>query len=79
LLGELEPDRFVGLLHDHRAGRDSTALRHVVKAQTDQIASAQLAVDGEVGKREVTDSVRQLQPNPDCPYLLHFRRRFLAG
>jgi hypothetical protein len=36
------------LLHDNGAGRNVTALDYIVDAKSNQIATAQLAVDGEV-------------------------------
>jgi len=49
LLGDLELHRPLGLLlHDNRAGGDVTALDHVVDTKPNQIAAAQLAVDGKV-------------------------------
>src|SRR5438067_12203842 len=53
LLGDLKLHRLLGLLlHDNRAGGDVTALDHIMDAKPDQIAPAQLAVDGEVKQRE---------------------------
>ena|SRR5437588_5819418 len=49
LLGDLDlhgPLRF--LLHDDRAGSDVTALYDVVYVKPNQIAPAQLSIDGEV-------------------------------
>ena len=47
LLGDFELHRMLGLLlHDDRAGANSIAMRNVANAQLDQIASAQLAIDG---------------------------------
>jgi len=42
----------------------------IVDAKPDQIAPAQLAVEGEVEQREFAASMAQLQPNPDGPGLL---------
>jgi hypothetical protein len=49
-----------------------------VDAESNQIAAAQLAVDGEVEQREFPGSMIQLQPNPDSPDLFQFERRLLA-
>jgi hypothetical protein len=46
------------------------ALDHVVDAKPNQIAPAQLAVDGEVEQCEFTVSMIQLQSNPDSADLL---------
>src|SRR4249920_2683766 len=71
LLGDLKLHRPLGLLlHDNRAGGDMTTLDHIVDTKPDQIAPAQLAVDGELEQREFPDSMIQLQSNPDGPDLL---------
>jgi hypothetical protein len=71
LLGDFKLDRPLGfLLHDDRPRSDSTALDHIVDAESNQIAAAQLAVDGEVEQCEFTGSLRQLQANPNSPDLL---------
>jgi hypothetical protein len=55
LLGYLKLDRALCLsLHDNGAGGNMTALDHVVNAKPDQIAAAQLAVNREVEKRELS-------------------------
>jgi hypothetical protein len=51
----------------------------IADAQRDQVAAAQLAVDGEVEEGEVAQLVRQLQANPDRSDLPHFQRRLGAG
>jgi hypothetical protein len=49
LFGDLELHRSLGLLlHDNRSRGDVTALDHIVDAESNQIATAQLAVDREV-------------------------------
>src|ERR1022692_13486 len=79
LLGDLKLHRSLGLLlHDNRAGGDATALDHIMDAKPDQIAPAQLAVDGEVEQREFPGSMIQLQSNPDGPDLFQFQWRLLA-
>src|SRR5947207_11811249 len=60
LLGDLKLHRPLGLpLHNNRASGDMTALYYIVHAKPDQIAPAQLAVDGGVEQREL--------PGPDDP------------
>ena len=79
LLGDLKLHRSLGLLlHDDRRGSDPTALDHIVDAKPDQIAPAQLAVDGEVEQREFPGSMIQLQSNPDGPDLLQLQWGLLA-
>ena len=58
LFGDLElhwPLRL--LLHDNCARGDVTALDHIMDAKRDQIAPAQLAVDGEVEQRKFSGSM----------------------
>ena len=54
------------------------ALDHITNAKPNQIASPQLAVDGEVEQREFSGSPGQLQPNPDGPDLFQLQRGLLA-
>jgi hypothetical protein len=54
------------------------ALDHIAYVKPHQVASAQLAVDGEVEQREFAGSMIQLQPYADCPDLLQFQRWLLA-
>jgi hypothetical protein len=44
----------------------------------DQIATAQLAVDGQVKERQVAMVLGQLKPNPDRPDMFGLKRSFLA-
>jgi len=56
LVGQLELHRLLGLvLEDDGAVRDGAAVRDIADAQRDQVAAAQLAVDGEVEECEVTE------------------------
>ena len=49
LFGQLKLNRLVGLLpRANRAASDLTALDGVVHAETDQVAGAQLALNGEI-------------------------------
>ena len=79
LHGQFKLNRPLGLLlHDDRAAGYLTALDHVVHAQPDQIAAAQLAVDGEVEEREFAGSMVQLQSNANGPDLLQLQWGLLA-
>ena len=79
LLGNLKLDRPLGfLLHDDRAGGYPTALDHIMYTECNQVAAAQLAVDGEIEQGEFPDSMSQLQPNPDGPDLFQLQRGLLA-
>jgi hypothetical protein len=78
-LGDLKLHRPLGLLlHDDRARGYMTALDHIVDTKLNQIAPAQLAVDGEVEQCEFPGSMIQLQPNPDGADLLQLQWWFLA-
>jgi len=79
LLGDLKLDRALGLLlHDHRPRRDPSALDDIVDTESNQIAAAQLAVDGEVEQRKLPGSMIQLQANPNGPDLFQLQRWLLA-
>jgi len=68
LLGDLKLHGPLGLLlHHNRAGRDVTSLDHIVDVKPDQIAPAQLAVDGKVEQCAFPGLMIQLQLNPDGP------------
>ena len=47
----------------------------VADAQADEIASAKLAVDGQVEHGEVTDGMRILEVDADGPDVLRLERR----
>jgi hypothetical protein len=54
LLGDFKLHRALGLLlHDDRSRADAITMRNVSDAQPDQIASTQLAVDGQVEQCEI--------------------------
>jgi hypothetical protein len=55
-------------LHDDRPWCYAAALCHIAHPQTNQIA--QLTVDSEIEKREVSPSASQLQADPNCPDLV---------
>jgi pimeloyl-ACP methyl ester carboxylesterase len=58
LLGDFELHRALRLLlHDDRAERYMTTLDHIVDSESNQIATAQLAVNGEVEQREFPRSM----------------------
>ena len=61
LLGDFELHGPLCLpLHDNRAGAYMTALDYIVDAKRNQIASAQLAVDGKVEQCELPGSMIKL-------------------
>jgi hypothetical protein len=80
LLDDLKLHRPLGLLlHNNRAGGNMTALDHIVDAEPDQIASAQLAIDGEIEQCKFPRSMIHLQPNSDSPDVFQLQRRLLAA
>jgi len=46
------------------------AVAHVAHAQSQEIASTQLAVDAEIEQGELSQSALHLQENPNAPNLL---------
>src|SRR5918999_3258609 len=79
LFRDLELHRAVGfLLHDDRSGRHPITLRHVANPQPDEITAAQLAVDGQVEKSKVPNSIGQLKSDPDPPKLFQLEWELLA-
>ena len=77
LFGQLKPNgmaRFA--LHDARPGQDMVALGDILHAQANQVASAQLAVDGRVKEGQIAQPLAQLQRNPDPQISWSFRGGF---
>ena len=66
-------------LHDDRSSRHLAAKRDIPDPDSDQVAGSQLAVDGEIEQREITNPSSDLQADPDGPDLVSFQRRLLAG
>ena len=74
MLGNLKLDRPTGFsLTDGGAVSYLAANANVVDAQLDEVAAAQLTVDGEVEQCEVAPAPLKLEPNADCPDLLWFQ------
>ena len=72
---QLELDGPFGfLLHDNSAIPYATAGDYVTDAYLDHVATAKLAVDGEVEKGPVAQSAMLVEPETDRPYLLRFER-----
>ena len=66
LLREFEPHRPTGLLLPNSCPVSGVAMRsHVVDADGHHVAAAQLAIDGEIKKSEVTGAPLQLKPRPN--------------
>jgi hypothetical protein len=79
LLGNLELDGPACFLLDHSgAVPDMPSYADVVDPEPHQIASAQLAIEGEIEQSEIAATIFKLQPNADRPDLLRFERALLA-
>src|SRR5215217_1133612 len=62
LLGHLEPDRLARLLLAHSRSIDGISVRgNVLHLERDDIAAAQLAIDGQVEHRQLAGSPLDLQ------------------
>jgi hypothetical protein len=57
------------LLHDRRTHANLSSYADILNAETDQIASAQFAVDGEVEHRQVSRVCGELKARTDGPDL----------
>lgn len=78
-LGQLERDGPAGFLLDDGGTRvDAVAEVDVGHAQADEVAAAQLAVDGGVEQGEVAGAALVLQAGTDCPDVLGFEGRLGA-
>lgn len=64
-------------LDDRRTGQDLAAMGHVTNAEGDEIASAQLAVDGQVEQRQIPHLVCVLKMDADGPDVFGLQRRLL--
>lgn len=75
LLGDLELDRMARLLlHHGRAGAHRTVQRDIADLEADEVAAAELAVDGEIEHRQVAGRIRQLKADADSPDMLGLQR-----
>ncbi len=78
-LGDLEPNRFSRLALDDRCALLDMAGRvDVCDHELHQVAAAKLAVDGEIEESEVSDLVRNLETDTDCPNMLGEQWALLA-
>ena len=70
-LKQLELDRPAGLLLDNRGPRpDPTTAEKLANPDFDDVAAAQLAVDGKVEQSSVAKPSFSVEPKPYRPYLL---------
>ena len=71
LLRDLEADGLAGLLlQDRGAGDEMRAVGDIADPQPNQVAAAQLAVDGEVEEGKIANPPANLQPDADAPDVL---------
>jgi hypothetical protein len=78
LLCDLELDRPLSfLLHDRRSAGDSVPVANVANPQLRQIARAQFAVDCQIEHREIANSRRKLEADPNGPDFPELQRRLL--
>ena len=66
------------LLHNRGTLSDAPTCGDIGDPQGDQIAAAELAVDGQVEKREIPHPLVHLQTHADRPNLLERERGFLT-
>ncbi len=70
---DLELYRLPGfLLHDHRTFQDLHTVGNVTYPELYQIAASEFTVDCQVEERKITDSIGDLESNPDSPDFLEF-------
>jgi hypothetical protein len=77
---DLELHRSAGLLLDHhRPGANVVTGDQRTDLEFDQIAAAQLAVDGRIKQRSVANATRAIQEEPDGPNLPDLERSLRAN
>jgi hypothetical protein len=78
-LDDLEADRFTRLaLDDRSAVLDLSGSIDVSDLQFYQVAAPQLAVDGEIEKRQLSYLLGNLKTHSDCPDVFRRKRSLLA-
>ena len=76
LLGDLESYRLAGLLLADRCALDGVSMRsNVLEFESDDIATAQFAIDSEIEQRQVALTICQLELGADRPDVLWPQRR----
>lgn len=79
LLGQFELHRAARLLLEHRRSRaDAAAEKHVIDPERDDVAAAQLAVDGKVEQGKIAEAPGNLEANANGPDLAKLQRRLLS-
>jgi hypothetical protein len=80
LFGDLKADRTPGFLLPNGGSLHGVAMRrNVLDFQAHHIATAKLAVDGEIEQSKVAHLVLHLQPGADRPDVLGLQGRFRAN
>ena len=80
LFGDLEADRTPGFLLPHGGSLHGVAMRrNVLDLQAHHIATAELAVDGEIEQSKVAHLALHLQPGANGPDVLGLQGRFRAN
>lgn len=65
-------------MHDHRPGQDLIAMNYVANPKINQIAAAELAVDGEIEQRQVTNALVELKVDTNRPDVFQLQGRLLT-
>ena len=77
LLGQFKLDGLPRLLlHDRCPRNYPTAVSDIAYLKFNEIAAPKLAVDGEIEKGEISNTLGQLQSDPDRPDLSEFQWGF---
>jgi hypothetical protein len=66
-------------LNDGCAVSNTAASADIVDLWSDEITASELAIDGEIEQREVTRSLLELEPHPNCPDIFRLQRTLLPG
>jgi hypothetical protein len=78
-LRDLELHRALSLvLHHHSAGCHLVAVAYVPDLETDEVATAQLAVDSQVEECKLSNPALHLEADSKCPDILDLERSLLA-
>jgi hypothetical protein len=79
LFCDLELHRPAGFFLDHgRSLANPPAGAHLIDPHPNEVATSELAVDGQIEHRKIALAVLQLQANTNCPDILRLQRTLLA-
>jgi hypothetical protein len=77
LLGDLEPDRKLGLVLPNGRPVDRIAMRRdILDSKAHQVSATQLAIDREIEERQVSRAPCELQSSSNGPDVLRLQRWF---